>query len=150
HDAFSSNIFVGDASGRLSYARDTGSTTGTCAAGSVPCLGATTIQVGTGGAIVDAPTVDGSDGSVIAYNGQETSANGIILQTNTALLTAPSGAANVTLHVGGAAPGANIHIGAFDHAYLTTGAPSQTGKLYVCAKDPTAAHDNRNGVYQLS
>ena len=55
YDSASGNIFVGDSAGRLSYVRDTNSTVGTCASGSPPCLGATTQQVGTAGAIVDGP-----------------------------------------------------------------------------------------------
>src|SRR6266566_2617275 len=62
-DSGSGNLFVGDANGTLRYVRETfssatGSIGGACAAGNTPCLG-TPAQV-LGGAIVDAPIVDGS------------------------------------------------------------------------------------------
>ena len=55
-DVNTHNIFVGDAAGNLRYVRDTGSTTGTCASGSPPCLGGTTIALG--GSVTDGPLLD--------------------------------------------------------------------------------------------
>jgi hypothetical protein len=150
-DNGSGNIFMGDDSGRLSYVRETGSSTGTCNPGSnggvVPCLGNATIQVGTGGAITDAPLVDGTAGTVLVANGTSTNAaaqRGTLVQASTSLATL------TTLAIGGNAnPGAAIHMGSFDNNYLnaTVGSIPATAHFYICGKDN--AFLDRPAIYQL-
>ncbi len=141
-DSASGNIFVGDSAGRLSYVRDTSSTVGTCASGSPPCLGATTQQVGTAGAIVDGPLIDSTSGFVFAVNGSETLNHGTILQANTSL-TSP-----VAFSIGGTGAGSALYNGAFDQTYLNSTPGNVSGFMYVCGKDP--ASTNKPAVYQLS
>jgi hypothetical protein len=140
YDGVSGNIFVGDSTGRLSFIREVGSNQGTCTP--QPCLDPSNQQVGTGGAIVAAPIVDGTDGTVFAVNGTDTTNHGTILQANTAL----GGA--VSFPIGGNAAGSAIYSGAFDNNYFTSGVPTLTGHMYVCGKDPGNA--DRPAVYQLS
>lgn len=151
-DGVSGNLFVGDNSGRLSFIKEVGSTVGTCDAGSnggvVPCLGNSTVQVGTGGAIVDAPIVDGTNSSVFAFNGTDTTRNGTLIQTNTSLTGSPSGAANVTLNIGGTGAGSYLHAGTFDNTYFLSAQGSTAGHLYVCGKDP--GNLDRPAIFQLS
>jgi len=143
YDGVSGNIYVGDDTGLLSYIREVGSTVGACGSGSPPCLGSVNLQVGTGGAIVDAPIVDGSTGRVFAVNGTETTSNGRILQASTALTGA------VSFDIGGTtSPGGAIYGGAFDNSYLNSASPSITGHMYVCGK--SNASGNRPAIYQLS
>jgi hypothetical protein len=142
YDGVSGNIFVGDSTGRLSFIRETGSAQGTCAP--QPCLDATHLAVGTGGSIVDAPIVDGTNQTVFAVNGTETSANhGTIVQASTALASLASFAIG-----GSAAGGQPIYSGTFDNTYFNSAKPSVSGHMYVCGKDP--ATNNRPGLYQLS
>ena len=143
YDGVSGNIFVGDNTGRLSFIREVGSTVGSCGAGSPPCLGSVNLQVGTGGALVDPPIVDGTTGRVFATNGTETTNNGTILQASTALTGA------VSFNIGGNSAGsAAIYGGAFDNTYINSASPSITGHMYVCGKDN--AHVSRPAIYQLS
>jgi hypothetical protein len=143
YDSVSGNIFVGDDTGRLSFIREVGSSVGSCAAGSPPCLGSVNLAVGTAGSIADAPVVDGSTGRVIAVNGSETSFNGILLQASTALTAA------VTFNIGGTSAGAGaFYSGAFDNNYINSAPPSITGHMYVCGNDN--AHGSRPAIYQLS
>ena len=145
YDSGSGNIFVGDSSGRLSYVRDTNSTVGSCSLGgpgSPPCLGATTQQVGAGGAIVEGPIVDSTSGFVFAVNGTDTLHHGTILQAKTDLSSA------VPLSIGGTGAGSSLYNGAFDQTYLNSAAGSVAGFMYVCGKDP--AQINRPAIYQLS
>jgi hypothetical protein len=143
YDSVSGNVFVGDSTGRLSYIREVGSGIGACGAGSPPCLGTPNLAVGTGGAIVDAPVVDGSTGRVFAVNGTETTNNGTILQASTAL------AGSVSFAIGGTvSPGQNIYSGAFDNTYFTSAIPNIAGHMYVCGKD--SGHGDRPYIYQLS
>lgn len=142
YDSGSGNIFVGDSAGQLSYVRDTSSTAGSCASGSPPCLGATTQQVGTAGAIVDGPLVDGTSGFVFAVNGTDTLNHGTILQANTSL-TSP-----VQFAIGGTGTGAALFHGAFDQTYLNSTPGNVFGFMYICGKDP--AHTSRPAIYQLS
>ncbi len=142
-DFTSKNIFVGDSTGRLSFVREVGSTIGTCAVGSPPCLGS--VSQALTGSIVDPPIVDGSTGRVLVFDGTETSANhGSMFQFDTAL-TAGS---KVTVRIGGNAVVATaiLHAGTFDDAYFSVGPAS--GKLYTCGKDP--GFNNRPAIYQFS
>jgi hypothetical protein len=142
-DSVSGNIFVGDSSGRLSYIREIGSAVGACAAGSPPCLGTPNLHVGTaGGSIVDSPIVDGSTGRVLAFNGNDTTNHGTVLQASTAL----AGAVSFAIATVGTGP---IYSGAFDNTYITSASPSIAGHMYVCGKDP-AAGGARPAIYQLS
>ena len=143
-DGVSGNIYVGDDSGRLSFIREVGSTVGACAAGSPPCLGSVNLQVGTTGAIVDAPIVDGSTGRVFAVNGTESTNDGTILQASTALTGA------VSFNIGGnlGSGGAAIYGGAFDNTYLNSAIPTIAGHMYVCGKDNN--FNDRPAIYQLS
>lgn len=145
YDSVSGNIYVADSGGRLSFIRDVGSVVGTCSP--APCLDATHLQVGTAGAIVDTPIVDGSTEMVYAVNGRDTTNNGTILQATTDLTTSV-----VSFSIGGAAAGTpadgNIYSGTFDNAYYNSSIPNIAGHMYVCGKDP--ANTNRPAIYQLS
>jgi hypothetical protein len=144
-DGISGNMFVGDSSGRLGYIREVGSGVGACGVGSPPCLGSTTVAVGPGGAIVDAPIVDGTTGLLIAVNGTDTNSHGTIVQANTALAVASV----VTKSIGGTtAPGSAIYSGAFDNTYLTSAIPNIAGHMYVCGKD--SGQGDIPYIYQLS
>lgn len=144
-DGISGNMFVGDSSGRLSYIREVGSGVGACGVGSPPCLGSTTVAVGPGGAIVDAPIVDGATGLLIAVNGTDTNSHGTIVQANTALAVASV----VSKSIGGTtAPGSPIYSGFFDNTYLTSAIPNIAGHMYVCGKD--SGQGNIPYIYQLS
>ncbi|MBZ5698202.1 MAG: hypothetical protein LAN18_06600 [Acidobacteriia bacterium] len=148
YDSVSGNIFVGDNTGRLSFIREAGSTAGTCTP--LPCLDTTNLAVGTGGAIDDAPVVDGTNGTVLAFNGNGLYAvnePGVVLQATTALT------GSVSFYIGGnisifTCPDsicAPIYSGAFDNAYFTS--PS-TGHMYVCGKDNS--QPDMPAIYQLS
>ncbi len=137
-DNGSGNIFMGDASGRLSFVVE-----------STHTLGGATIQVGTGGAITDAPLVDGTAGTVLVANGTSTPDGGAhfgtLLQTNTTL-----SATLTTLTIGGTTnPGSAIHMGTFDNTYLTSnvGSIPATAHFYICGKANT--NGDRPAVYQL-
>jgi hypothetical protein len=136
-DFGSGNIFVGDDQGRLSYVREVGSTVGTCASGSPPCLGSTNVALG--GAIVDAPIVDSTAGRVFFFDGTDTTNHGSVVQTDTALGNSR------TVSVGGLVAGDAIHSGAFDNAYL--GGSFTTGHLFVCGKDP--AVNNNPALHRI-
>ena len=130
YDFTSANILVGDAGGRISYIRETGSTTGACGAGSPPCLG--TPNIALTGSIVDGPLVDGSTQRVLWFDGQDTTNFGEVVQTDTALgnqrtLTGVGGNGNI--------PTSNMHAGAFDHTYLTSPSNNIAGFLYFCGKN---------------
>jgi hypothetical protein len=127
-DTSSRNIFVGDSSGTTSYVKESGSTTGACGSGTPPCLGAGTLVLG--GAIVDAPIVDGTNQTVFTFDGTASTGNAAVVQTDTALnifTTANVGAAGTL--------GIPIHAGDFDNAYFNSSYPTVTGNLYVCGKD---------------
>ena len=142
YDSGSGNIFVGDSSGHLSYVLDTNSTAGFCGSGSPPCLGALTRQVGSAGAIVDGPILDGTTGFVFVVNGTDTLHNGTILQANIDLTSA------VQFSIGGTGPGGVLYNGAFDQTYYNSSAGNIAGFMYVCGKDP--AQINKPAIYQLS
>ena len=142
-DFTSTNIFVGDSTGRLSFVREVGSTVGACAAGNPPCLGS--ISQPLTGSIVDPPIVDGSTQRLLVFDGDETSTNhGSVFQFDTGLTTA----SKVTVRIGGNAiiPGDVLHAGTLDDAYFSVGPAS--GKLYTCGKDP--GFNNRPAIYQFS
>jgi hypothetical protein len=150
YDGVSKNIFVGDSLGRLSFVKEVGSTigAGACAAAGTPaptpCLGTANLAVGTGGAIVDAPIVDGTTGMVFAVNGTETSRNGVLAQANTALV-AQTGS---PWPIGGTGVGSALYSGAFDQAYFSSAIPTIAGHMYVCGK--STVNIDRPAIYQLS
>ena len=131
-DSISGNIFVGDASGKLWYVRETGSATGACASGSPPCLGTPSINEGSG-SIADPPLVDSSTGRVFWFNGKITPATPRyrLQETDTALLGL---AAMDFPNSGTATTTGNMRVGAFDNNYYTSVA---TGFLYVCGLTST-------------
>ena len=128
-DPVSNNIFVGDSAGLLWYVMDTGSTKGTCASGSPPCLGTPSVDAthnGHGSPIKDAPLVDSVSQKVFVFDSG--AAGGLtpayVTQTDTAL------ANEVGAPVGTTDGSNNIHDGAFDNSYYTGDYAS--GNLYVC------------------
>jgi hypothetical protein len=137
-DSTSRNIFVGDASGRLSFVREAGSTVGACGLGSPPCLGSVTAPLG--GSLVDSPIVDSATGRVLVVDGTDAN-NGSAYQFDTGL-TAGS---KVTVIIGGSGAGSSLYSGAFDDAYFSAGPGS--GHLYTCGKD--SGHTDRPAIYQL-
>jgi hypothetical protein len=145
YDSVSGNVYVGDSTGRLSFVRTTLSTVGTCTA---PCLDAVNLAVGTGGAIVDGPIVDGTNGFVFAINGTETAHDGTILQAPTSL------ASSVTESVGAnsGTTGVAMYGGAFDNVYFNSSKPNIAGFMYVCGKQSetvTAGATDRPAIYRL-
>lgn len=129
-DSTSKNIFVTDSTGHLSYVREVGSTSGTCASGSTPCLGFPALTISSVSAVRDSPVVDFVTERVFT----ETAASGTnaqIVQTDTALGNV------VRVNVGQQDAARPLHNGAFDNNYLNN---VSTGFYYVCGK----AAGNRN------
>jgi hypothetical protein len=141
YDFNAANIFVGDNSGRLSFAREVGSTVGTCAAGSPPCLAS--ISQSLTGSIVDPPPVDSSNGRVYAFD-NDTTNHGSVFQFDDALTSG----SEVIVNVGGSSnqTGAVIYSGGWDDAFFSIGPAS--GHLYTCGKDHSFS--NRPAMYQLT
>ncbi len=127
-DPVSGNIFTGDSGGRLSYVRETFSTTGTCAAGSPPCLGSTNINP-TIHVIADAPIVDSTTEKVFVFFGNS-GTTAAVIQSDVTL----SASVTATLGTG---TGHHLHSGAFDNTYLTGN--GSAGSLYMCASSATSA-----------
>ncbi len=120
-DPTSGNIFLEDSSGLLGYVRETFSTVGTCASGSPPCLGSTSVTFGTH-VVTDAPIVDPSTEKVFGFYGSNGTFSAVVQSDATM-------SASVTATLG-SGTGHHIHAGAFDNTYLTgTGG---TGSLYIC------------------
>jgi hypothetical protein len=143
YDSGSGNIFVGDASGNLHYVREVGSSTtigGSCSTGSPPCLGATSIALGTGHTISGGPIVDGTNETVFAFDGDPGGTTAVIVQTDTALNRLNGSTGTTFPNSGSGNTVAPMHAGAFDNAYLSAAKGSGAGHLYVCAPDPDG-HD---------
>lgn len=153
-DSNTQNIFVGDSSGRLSYVRDTGSTTGMCSSGNPPCIGSTTITMSTG-PIADGPMIDQTYETVYAFSGVTSSvASYEVLQTNESLNTSSTPCSSnacpsITFTgVSGRTYTSNARIGAFDNIYYTTGPSS--GHLYLCAPDNDGtSYYNGASLYEI-
>jgi hypothetical protein len=128
-DSVSGNIFVADTVGRLSYIRETFSTAGTCAAGSTPCLGSTTIVPTAAHVVPDPPIVDSTTGKVFVFLGNNGAGTGVT-QSDITL------SASVTASLG-TGTGHHLHSGAFDNAYLTGN--GSAGSLYMCGSSATSA-----------
>ncbi len=127
-DLVSGNIFMDDTIGVLSYVRETFSTAGTCAAGSVPCLGSTTIAPAAH-VVPDPPIVDSSTGKVFVFFGN-VGANAAVVQSDITL------SASVTVSLG-AGTAHHLHAGDFDNAYLTGN--GSAGRLYMCGSSASSA-----------
>ncbi len=126
-DSTSGNIFLSDSNGTLSYVRETSSAVGTCATGSKPCLGSTTVT-GFAHVFPDAPKVDSSTQKVFVFIGNDAAAASAAIQSDTSL------SAHITTSVGSGVL-VHVHAGAFDSTYLS-GDGSQ-GFLYVCGSVST-------------
>jgi hypothetical protein len=127
-DSVSGNIFTADSGGSLSYIRETFSTTGTCAAGSPPCLGSTHINPAVH-VIPDAPIVDSNTEKVFVFFGN-IGTNAAVVQSDVAL----SASVTATLGTG---TGHHLHSGAFDNTYLTGN--GSAGSLYMCGSSASSA-----------
>ena len=127
-DPVSGNIFTGDSGGRLSYVRETFSTTGTCAAGSPPCLGSTSINPAIH-VIADAPIVDSTTEKVFVFFGNN-GTSAAVIQSDVTL----SASVTATLGTG---TGHHLHSGAFDNTYVTGN--GSVGSLYMCGSSATSA-----------
>jgi hypothetical protein len=147
-DLASGNIFVGDASNRLSYVMEVGSTTGACAGSgnNPPCLGTTTQALG--GAIVDSPLVDSSAQTVFAFEGTDTTDSGRVFQFNTALTTASKKIASIGYYAGSSYHASHVHVGAFDDAYFASG--TATGHLFVCGKDQSTSRYDSPAIHRIT
>jgi hypothetical protein len=127
-DPKSGNIFTGDSGGRLSYVRETFSTTGTCAVGSLPCLGSTNVNPAIH-VIADAPIVDSTTEKVFVFFGNN-GTTAAVIQSDVTL----SASVTATLGTG---TGHHLHSGAFDNTYVTGN--GSVGSLYMCGSSATSA-----------
>ena len=128
-DSVSGNIFTGDSVGRLSYVRETFSTSGACAAGSPPCLGSPSITLAAH-VIADAPIVDPTTEKVFVFFGNNGAGAAAVIQSDVTL----SASVTATLGTG---TGHHLHSGAFDNTYLTGN--GSVGSLYMCGSSATNA-----------
>lgn len=139
------NIYVADFAGVLRFVKDVGSTLGSCAAGSPPCLASATQTPG--GPIVEGPMIDSTTQRVFASTGVTGAiASYKIFQTDEALTTAQ----NKSITFAGASGrsyNSYPHLGAFDNIYYATGVSS--GHLYFCAPDTSGSFFNAATLYQI-
>lgn len=148
-DFNSGNVFVGGSDGKLYSVLSTNAAT------------RSNIPVGSGnasgGGIVDAPVVDGSSGTVMAYAAANAaSVGGTSLAANTSAVTVqantttPFGSPQVaTIGQGtqGTTTNLNTHTGAFDNSYFSwSGSGANTGHFYMIG---TAAGTTAPTLYQL-
>jgi hypothetical protein len=130
-DPVSGNIFVADTFNTLFYLRESGSTVGTCASGSPPCIGTPSLSVGTSTAgAFDPPTVDITTQRVFVYPAIDLNGNNGVIQATTALGSA------VDTSLGSTAKN-YINSGAFDQTYHSGNYSS--GFLYACGTGPQTA-----------
>ena len=85
-DGTSDNIFISDSNGTLSYVRESLSTVGTCATGSVPCLGSTVVT-GFAHVFPDAPIIDTTTQKVFEFIGDDNTGASAAIQSDTSLST---------------------------------------------------------------
>jgi hypothetical protein len=128
YDSESKNVFVGSILGTEYFVKTSGSTTGTCRAGSPPCAGSRTFSFGASSAIADATVVDSSTGRIF-FTGRS---NGVtpgtfLVQTDTQL-----SAASVVIGTIGTVGTSTVYSGTPDNNYFTN---VSTGKLFVCGVD---------------
>lgn len=146
YDSVSGNIFVADTFSTLFYVRDTGSTVGSCASGSPPCIGTPSLTVadpGFGEGVFDPPTVDLTTQKVFVFTAYDPGDNAAVIQATTAL-----GSPVDTVIQGGYNP---IFSGAFDKNYNSGNHAS--GFLYACGTNPLALYRigfNSSGVMNSS
>jgi hypothetical protein len=135
YDSISQNVFVADTVGTEFFIKTSGSTTGSCASGSPPCLGSSTFAFTGGGSIFESPVVDSSTGKVFLFGTQSGGTSGsYTVQTDTALTAGSVQAAQ--MGTGTLNP---IQSGTPDNNYFTS---VGTGKFYACGQ-------NINGEGQL-
>jgi len=134
-DSVSNNIFVGDdegTAGNLFYVRLSAGSSGACNAGSnggnPPCLGNTVLAVSTKMGISDPPIVDSSNAWVYTQTPNADGTNAKIYQANTTLGSVSKS------NVGGIS-GIQLHSGAFDNTYFTSGPTNAGARYYVCGLD---------------
>ena len=133
-DQFTGNLFLGDGQGVL-YSLNAANPTGSLKS----------LAVGLSGqrnpAILDAPIVDASDGTLFAISSND-GTSAVIVQADTATLTSLT---KVRLGQGSTAgTNVNLYDGAFDNNYFND--PS-TGTMFVCG---TGAADNTPRGYTLN
>ncbi len=143
-DEVSGNIYVADnippSASSLFYVQDTASTVGTCAVGTPPCKGGTSLTVTdlTLG-VFDPPIVDPVKQKVYVFVGKDTLTNAAVYQTTTALgvpvLTELGEPPTVPFAGDVTAPG---YGGAFNSNYLA--GDYANGFLYVCGTTPTTLY----------
>lgn len=110
YDSVSTNIFVGSGLGNLRCITSSGALCPTNLLG---------VAGGTQNAVLEAPIVDSTNGTVFATASNTT--NSVLLQATTAL------GSPVRATMG--ASGTNLYAGAFDNAYFTS---VSTGHMYLC------------------
>jgi hypothetical protein len=152
-DEVSGNIYVADnitpSASSLFYVRDTASTVGTCAVGTPPCKGGTSLTVTdlTLG-VFDPPIVDPVKQTVYVFVGKDTNGFAAVYQTTTAIgstVNTELGEPPTVPFAGDVtAPG---YGGAFDSNYVAGNYASSF--LYVCGTTPTTLYRigfNSSGV----
>ena len=157
YDSVSGNLFMWDSSALLSYVREVGSSVGTCKSGTLPCLGATTVNLGvdggsgTGQASIDSPLVDSSSQRVFAFvpcastNGDngcgdpDNDSPAEVVQTSTNLLTVNR------QKIGGSSIFDRVYDGDFDDNYYA--GEYSTGNLYACGNPRI---DEARTIYRLT
>lgn len=128
YDSTSKNVFVGSALGKEFFVKTAGSTTGSCTAGSAPCLGSNTFTFGGTSAISDTAILDSSTGRIFFTGTRTTPTPGTVLvQTDTQL--SPASVVTGTI---GTVNTAMVFSGTPDNNYFTS---VSTGKFYVCGMD---------------
>lgn len=129
-DPISGNIFVADINTLLFYVREIGSSVGTCASGSPPCIGTPTLTVAQSGnvGVFDPPTVDITTQKVFVYPAIDPSGNNAVIQATTAL------GSSVDTALGSGASD-YIYSGAFDKTYHS--GTYSSGFLYACGTAPS-------------
>jgi hypothetical protein len=126
YDSVSRNVFAADAGGSLYYIRTSAASSGKCASGSPPCVGAPTLTVSDSTGIFDSPIVDSASGTVFVFSKSfSMSPYSAVTQTTTTLSTAR------VAYIGPQATQA-VHAGIFNNAYYNN---PGTGMLYVCGTD---------------
>jgi hypothetical protein len=131
YDSKSKNVFVGSTLGTEYFVKTSGSTTGTCLAGSPPCVGSNTFSFGTSSAIADAAIVDSSTQRIF-FTGRANGATPgtFLVQTDTQL-----SAASVIIGTIGTVGTSAVFSGTPDNNYFTS---VSTGKFYVCGVDASS------------
>jgi hypothetical protein len=133
-DPVSQNVFVADVTGTLFYVRTNSGSSGSCASGSPPCLGASSLSVGNiSGSVTDAvlepPLIDIVSETLYVFSGgvpAGKTSGSYIVQTNPTL----SSSVFAEMGTGTGSGGAVVRAGAFNNAYLQSS--NSTGLIYGC------------------